>query len=77
MADMLIRGLDEQVVEALDAEAQREGLSRNELVKRRLTQGARAAGRTTSDDLRRFADVFADARDPQIMGAMWRHRPPG
>ena len=79
MADVLIRGLDEDVVAGLDAEARRADLSRNEYLKRYLAKEHRRPQRRTitAQDLERFSEVFADARDPEIMAAMWRHRPAG
>lgn len=73
MADVLIRDVPDEVVAALDAHAGRLGLSRSEYVRRRLAQDA-ALGEpaVTVDDLARFAKVFADLGDPEVMAAAWR-----
>jgi hypothetical protein len=73
MTDMLIRDVPDTVVAALDAHAARLGLSRSEYVRRRLAQDA-AAGDTpvTVSDLSRFAALFTDLTDPDVMGEAWR-----
>lgn len=72
MTDILIRDVPEDVVAALDAHAQRQGISRNEYLRRQLTQDAsRSTEPVTLDDLRRFSETFADARDPEIMRRAW------
>jgi plasmid stability protein len=73
MTDMLIRDVPDEVIAAVDARASRLGLSRSEYVRRRLAQDAAAAGpAVTTQDLARFADVFADLDDPEIMSRAWR-----
>ncbi len=73
MVDVLIRDLPPETVAALDVEAKRLGLSRNEYLKRRLTQDSRPAQRkVTVDDLARFAETFSDLADPEIMAQAWR-----
>ena len=73
MTDMLIRDLPDEVVAALDAQAERLGISRSEYVRRRLTQDAVTSGATVSTtDLARFAEVFADLDDPDVMSRAWR-----
>jgi hypothetical protein len=74
--DILIRGLPEDVVAALDAAAQRRGISRNEYLSRVLANEARTSSerRVTIDDLKRFSETFADALDPEIMKGAWHHR---
>ena len=73
MADVLIRDVPDDVVAALDAHAGRLGLSRSEYVRRRLAQDAAVSGSAVSvADLTRFADVFADLADPEVMAAAWR-----
>jgi plasmid stability protein len=73
MTDMLIRDLPDEVVAALDAQAERLGISRSEYVRRRLTQDAVTAGATvSSSDLARFAETFADLDDPDVMSRAWR-----
>ena len=73
MTDMLIRDVPDEVVAAVDARASRLGLSRSEYVRRRLAQDAVSAGAAvTTQDLARFAEVFADLDDPAIMSQAWR-----
>ena len=73
MTDVLIRDVPDDVVAALDAHAGRLGLSRSEYLRRRMAQDAAAAGSPVStEDLARFADVFGDLADPQIMARAWR-----
>jgi plasmid stability protein len=73
VTDMLIRDLPDEVVAALDAQAERLGISRSEYVRRRLTQDAVTSGVTvTTADLTRFAEVFTDLDDPEVMSRAWR-----
>lgn len=72
MTDILIRDVPDDVVNALDAHAKRQGLSRNEYLRRQLTQEAvRSGENVTLEDLRRFSETFADALDPEIMKRAW------
>jgi plasmid stability protein len=73
MTDMLIRDVPDEVIAAVDARAGRLGLSRSEYVRRRLAQDAAAAGTVvTAEDLARFAEVFADLGDPDVMSRAWQ-----
>lgn len=73
MTDMLIRDVPDDVIAALDAHAGRLGLSRSEYVRRRLAQDAAVPGTPVSvQDLARFAEVFADLADPDVMTQAWR-----
>lgn len=73
MADVLIRDLPDDVVAAIDAQAARLGLNRNEYVRRVLSQLAQRGGSAVkADDLRHFADTFGDLSDPDVMGKAWR-----
>lgn len=72
MSDVLIRDLPESVVAALDARAASLGLSRSEYVRRRLTQDAqRSDNPVTVQDLERFAEVFGDLGDDDVMAQAW------
>ena len=72
MTDMLIRDVPEEVVAAIDDRASRLGLSRSEYVRRRLAQDAATAGAVVSvQDLARFADLFSDLDDPEVMSQAW------
>ena len=73
MADALIRNVPDEVVAALDAHARRLGISRSEYVRRRLAQDAAAVNSPVRvGDLARFADVFSDLADPDLMAQAWR-----
>jgi hypothetical protein len=73
MADVLIRDVPDDVIAALDARASRLGLSRSEYVRRRLAQDATASGSPVrARDLARFAEVFGDLADPEVMSRAWR-----
>ncbi len=72
MTDMLIRDVPDDVIAALDAHAGRLRLSRSEYVRRRLAQDAAVPGTPVSvQDLARFAEVFADLADPDVMTQAW------
>jgi plasmid stability protein len=73
MSDLLIRDVPDDVLAALDAQAARLGLSRNEYVRRRLAQDARATRvPVTTEDLRKFADTYRDLGDPAVMERAWQ-----
>ena len=74
MTNVLIRGLSEDAVERIDAEAAALGLSRNEFLRRRLEQDAStpAAATIAADDWSRSAAAFGDLADPDVMDAAWR-----
>lgn len=73
MADVLIRDVPEEVLAGVDAHAARLGLSRAEYIRRRLASDAATANaKVSSQDLRKFADTFADLADQEVMDAAWR-----
>ncbi|MFA6575134.1 MAG: ribbon-helix-helix protein, CopG family [Nocardioides sp.] len=73
MADVLIRDVPEEVLAGVDAHAARLGLSRAEYIRRRLASDAATANaHVSTQDLRKFADTFADLADPEVTGAAWR-----
>ena len=73
MTDVLVRDVPDEVIAALDAHAGRLGLSRSEYLRRRMAQDAAASGSPVSiEDLARFADIFGDLTDLQIMARAWR-----
>ena len=72
MTDMLIRDVPDDVIAAVDARAARLGLSRSEYVRRRLAQDAAAGSAVSTGDLARFAEVFSDLADPDVMSQAWR-----
>lgn len=72
MTDLLIRDVPDDVLAAIDAKAQRIGVSRSEYLRRAL---ARERAETDVDvaveDLSRFADTFADLADADVMRQAW------
>ena len=73
MPDILIRDVPDDVVAAIDAKAQRAGLSRTEYLRRALSrERSDEAGEVTVKDLERFAVTFGDLDDPGVMGQAWR-----
>ena len=73
MPDILIRDVPDDVVAAIDAKAQRAGLSRTEYLRRTLSrERSEGASTVTVDDLSQFAQTFADLADPEVMGHAWR-----
>jgi hypothetical protein len=71
MPDILIRDLPVHVVAAIDANAQRLGLSRNEYLRRQLGTESRPHPTVTVADLKRSAQAFADLKDPDVMSGAW------
>jgi hypothetical protein len=73
MTDVLIRDVPDEVIASVDAHASRLGLSRSEYLRRRLAEDAAASNSAVNvDDLTRFASVFADLDDPEVMDRAWR-----
>ncbi len=72
MTDLLIRDVPDEVIAAIDATAKRLGLSRTEYVRRQLAAAATTGQPVTLDDLTRFASVFADLGDPEVMRDAWQ-----
>lgn len=73
MADILIRDIPDDVLAAIDAKAQRAGLSRTEYLRRALARERRDTGNGVSvGDLDRFAEIFEDLDDADVMGRAWR-----
>lgn len=73
MTDLLVRNVDEAVVRRIDAAAERQGLSRNEFLRREVARVAAGAGRPiTQADLLGSADIFVDVEDGEAMEQAWR-----
>lgn len=73
MADVLIRDVPDKVIAGVDANAARLGISRVEYIRRRLAADAAiSSAPVTVNDLRAFADRFADLADDEVMDAAWR-----
>lgn len=74
MSNVLIRGVSDEAVARIDAEAGALGLSRNEFLRRKLEGEVTARPRVavTSEDWQRSAGIFADLADPEVMDDAWR-----
>jgi hypothetical protein len=73
MTDMLIRDLPDDVVAAIDAIAQKLGLSRAEYVRRQLISDARRSTEpVTVEDFRHLSEILVDLGDPEVMRGAWR-----
>ena len=72
VTDILIRGVPDEVIAAIDIKAKRVGLSRNEYLRRTL-EGERATGAVpiSVEDLKRLAVLAQDLGDPQVMSSAW------
>ena len=72
-ADIVIRGVPVNVIEALDARAARLGLSRGEYVRRCLAQDAtRDVSPVSAAHFANFAEIFGDLSDPEVLSQAWR-----
>src|SRR5262249_34251520 len=73
IADIIIRGVPDEVVASLDARASRLGLSRSEYVRRYLAQdAARDDSPVSGAHLAYFADAFGDLGNRDVMLRAWR-----
>jgi len=73
LSDVLIRDIPEGVLRNVDERARQLGLSRQELLRRRLVTDFAAPSRaTTREDLQRSAEVFSDVLDDDVMTDAWR-----
>ena len=72
MTDLLIRDVPDDVLAAIDAKAQRLGVSRSEYLRRALARERAVADvDVTVGDLERFGDTFADLADDDVMRQAW------
>jgi len=72
MTDLLIRDVPDDVLAAIDAKAQRLGVSRSEYLRRALArERAVTDAEVTVADLARFGDTFADLADEDVMRQAW------
>lgn len=74
MTDVLVRGLSDEAVQRIDADAAAQGLSRNEYLRRKLEGGtkSRTGPALSAADWMRSSAAFADLGDPDVMDAAWR-----
>lgn len=70
MTDILIRDVPDDVVAALDANAQRAGQTRAEYLRRLLAE--QRPPELLREQLNRFAERTADLGDPDVMADAWR-----
>jgi plasmid stability protein len=71
--NIFIRDIPDDIVAALDAEAERLGLSRNEYVRRMLTRVSADTGQAVAlADLAQFEETFAGLADPELMDHAWQ-----
>ena len=72
MSNVLIRDVPEDVLTVIDARAAALRLSRNEYLRRRLRQETQlGASPVHVDDLQRFAVMFSDLADAEVMSRAW------
>lgn len=72
MTDILIRGVPDDVLKAIDAKAKRVGLSRSEYLRRALgRERVKDTGPVTVEQLRRVAALVSDLDDPSVMDGAW------
>jgi hypothetical protein len=73
MADVVIDGVPDHVLAAIDAHAHKAGLSRDEYLRGLLqSQVGSAKDVVTVADLVNFSQTFADLADPGVMDWAWR-----
>lgn len=72
MTDVLIRGVDPVDLAAVDAKAERLGLSRAQYLARLLHQDAAVdTGAVTVADFESFSSAHADLADEQVLRQAW------
>ena len=72
MTDILIRGVPDEVLAAIDAKAKRVGLSRTEYLRRVLErERVTDTGPVSVDQLRLVATLAEDLDDPAVMSGAW------
>ncbi len=73
MADLLIRNVPIEVLSALDASAEKLGLSRVEFIRRRLAQEAQNSNQSvTEEHLKNILVLLPDLAAKEIMEEAWR-----
>lgn len=73
MSDVLVRGVPDEDLTRIDAEADRLGLSRNAYLRREFHRIARnrAVREATAEDYRRAKAAMADLDDDEVMRKAW------
>lgn len=72
MADVLIRGVEDQTPARLDQRAKQQGVSRNTLLKRLVEDSTRVAAVMDSQETLRVFDAMADVSNPAFSESAWR-----
>ena len=73
MTSILIRGLSDEAIDRVDAEAAALGLSRNEYLRRQLEGDVpQRTVKVTQEDWTRSAEILADLADPDVMAQAWQ-----
>lgn len=74
MVNILIRGLRPETVRSWDQQAARQGISRNELLRRRLEMSPEANESSTIDesDWQRSRAALTDLANDDVMDRAWR-----
>ncbi len=73
MVDLLVRNVPSDVVAALDARAAQLGISRNEFMRRRLSQELQQNYESVTEaPLRNLLQLLPDLADTDVMDAAWR-----
>lgn len=72
MTDILMRGVPDEVVAAIDHKAQVAGLSRSEFLRRALVrEGTSGHDVVTVASLKRFGQKFSDLADASVIDDAW------
>lgn len=71
MADVLIRNIDPAILDRIDSDAARAGLSRNAYLREQLDRIAHPRGQVSMDDLRRSAELARGVLDEDLMRQAW------
>ncbi len=71
MADLLVRGVPDPVVQAIDVQAEKAGLSRVEFLRRLITEQAQRPTSVGRVDWTWFAEATGDLADPEIRRQAW------
>ena len=72
MADVLVRGVDEDDLRAIDRQAEHLGVTRGDFL-RWVTRNVarRGMAQATREDLLRSVDLVHDLLDEEVMGGAW------
>lgn len=71
MSNVLIRGIDDDELRNIDEQAKLRGLSRNEYLRRLVTQPGAPRPKATRADWERFAELAQDLADEEVMKQAW------